>query len=144
MLELETKPSIAIKMHKDQFCWLSGYDDRKRPAGWYAPWWMQIAHIASGGGRARRCNDVRGVVLLSPLAHACHVSNSDSHPEKTINGVKYPTIDERHTIWLKRRYDPENYDIEFLKTIWIGIPPEPECPPEFWCRLMLKNRGIVA
>lgn len=140
----EVAPSIDIRKHPDQFCWLSGYSDSKRPEGWNAPWWLQVAHIASGGGRARRTDDIRSVILMCPLAHSCHVSDSDRHPEMTINGKKYPTIDERHSLYLKKRYDFQNFDLDYLKTIWIGIPPEPECPPDFWCRLLLKNRGILA
>lgn len=104
---------------------------------------MEIAHIASGQGRARRVNDRRAVVLLCPLAHRCHVSDSDKYPMLNINGEWLPTIDERHTLFVKKVFDADYYDIDFLKTIWIGNPPEPERPPEYWCEKMYRHQGFM-
>jgi|GEM_PF-5382407 len=111
-----------------------------RPADWHSRWYLQEAHIASGGGRARRVIDDRAVILLCPRCHDCHVSDSNAFSAKTINGIEYPTIDERHTIWIKQDVDGK-VDIEFLKTFWIGIPPEPERPPDFWCKRFTDNTG---
>jgi hypothetical protein len=80
---------------------------------------------------------------MSPLVHRCHVSDSDRLKSVVINGEELPTIDERHTLYVKRVFDKDFYDIEFLRTIWIGKPPQPERPPEFWCKQMYVNQGIM-
>lgn len=125
-----------------RFCWLSGWGWNYRPNGWYGPNGLQIAHIASGGGSAVRVNDRRAVISLSPLAHALHVSDADALPEMDFGGKKYPTIDERHSLYLKEQIDPEYYDLEFLRHYWIGEIPEPEPPPEAWRTLLLDNQGV--
>jgi hypothetical protein len=104
---------------------------------------LHIAHIASGAGKAIRVDDRRAVVLLSPLGHEVHVSNSDRLPFKVVCQKKIPTIDERHTLWLKQKLDPEFYDPEYLQSIWIGKLPDPEPPPIEWQERMLKNQGIT-
>lgn len=125
------------------YCWLSGWTQNYRPPNWYGPWILNVAHIASGQGRAKRVNDRRAVVVLSPLAHDLHVSDSTRMPTKTIGGIRYPTIDERHTLWLKQRLDPEYYDPEFLSRIWIGKLPTPERPPARWQQEFYKNSGMM-
>jgi hypothetical protein len=60
-----------------------------------------------------------------------------------IIGLELPTIDERHTLWLKREFDEEYYDEEFLSEIWIGSLPEPERPPEYWMKQLYRNQGIM-
>lgn len=104
---------------------------------------LHVAHIASGGGSAIRANDRRAVVLLCPLLHELHVSDSDRFPSKTVNGVEYPTIDERHTLWSKLIFDKEYYDRDYLSSIWIGRVPEPEPPPHHWREAMFSNLGLV-
>ena len=81
------------------------------------------------------------MTVLSPLCHQLHVSDSDKHPEMTINGVTYPTIDERATLYLKQWFDSEFYNRDYLQTIWIGKVPEPKRPPEFWCKMLFENQG---
>ena len=102
-----------------------------------------MAHIASGQGRARRVDDRRAVVVLCPLVHRVHVSDSDAHPEMHVAGQLLPTIDERHTLWVKRAFDPEWYDEEFLSTVWVGNLPEPQRPPEYWMRQLFTNQGVL-
>jgi len=134
--------SHTIKEPGKLFCWLCGITGNVRPQGWYGEWWLQIAHIASGGGKAIRIDDRRAVILACPRCHDCHVSNSDRFPSKTICGKEYPTVDERHFLWVKRDVDPESYDPGFLQSFWIGNLPEPERPPEFWCVEYLKATGV--
>jgi hypothetical protein len=59
-----------------------------------------------------------------------------------ICGRDYPTIDERHTLWIKREMDGK-LDMEFLKSIWIGNPPEPEKPLKFWNDMFFNVTGIM-
>lgn len=124
--------SVAVKKPGMLFCWLSGYTESYRPPGWHAPWKLEVAHIASGQGRAVRVDDVRAVILLCPLAHRLHVSDADRLPVMTVAGRTWPTIDERHTLWLKKKLDPKNYDEKFLGKIWVGKLPTPVKPPQFW------------
>lgn len=132
-----------VKRHGMMHCWISGITQSCRPEGWYADWWMQVAHIASGQGAARRVDDRRAVILLCPLVHDLHVTDADKFPSKWIIGKEWPTIDERHTLYVKRFFDERFYDREFLSTIWIGNVPEPKRPPDFWCEMMLRNQGVM-
>lgn len=129
------------KIGKD-FCWLCGRTPHMKPVDWHAPFYMQIAHIASGGGSARRTDSIKAVTLLCPLCHDCHVSDSDRLPYKHINGKQYKTIDARHTIFLKLHIDPEHYDPDYLASIWIGIPPDPEPPDICYLNSLGNLQGI--
>lgn len=135
--------SSAVLRPGRLFCWLSGWTASYKPLDWHGPWVLNIAHIASGAGKAVRVNDRRAVVVLSPLAHDLHVSNSNSMPTKKIGRIVYPTIDERHTLFLKKVFDPKYYDEDFLQSIWIGRLPTPEPPPQRWCKELLNNQGIL-
>ena len=132
----------TIKTANKNFCWLSGWGEFQSPIDWYGPWYLQIAHIASGSGVARRVDDRRAVILLSPICHMVHVSNADRHDSMVINGKRYPPIDERHTLYMKRELDPDCYSPEYLAQIWIGRVPEPEKPHDFWCERYLESTGI--
>jgi len=114
-----------------------------RPNDWWSPWGLEVAHIASGGGDARRVDDRRAVGVLCSLAHRCHVSNSGRHKKMTINGVEYDCFDSRHMLYLKQRFDVRYYDRGFLSTVWIGSVPEPVRPPESWMEMLFKNQGIL-
>jgi len=145
-MELPLKPrndSASIKQPGLLFCWNCGRTGGARPENWHGPFWLQIAHIASGQGRARRVEDRRAVCLLCSLCHDVHVSDADRLTHKTICSSVWPTIDERHTLWLKKTFDPEYYDVEFLGRYWIGKLPEPERPPLFWTQEMMRNQGMV-
>ena len=135
--------SFSVHECGRNFCWISGWNHGFRPKNWHGPWHLQVAHIASGQGRARRVCDRRAVTLLCPLVHDLHVSNSDRFPRKTIGGISYPTIDERHTLWIKQRMDPEYYAPEWLAQYWIGELPQPERPPERWMQELLRHTGIM-
>jgi hypothetical protein len=138
----QNRDSEDIRLLGKNYCWLCGRTQYEKPRNWYAPWWLQIAHIASGGGSAMRVDDIRAVTLLCPQCHDCHVSDSDRLPSKTINGEELPTIDARHTIWLKEQLDPEHYDRAYLASIWIGIPPDPEEPPRHYQESFAIRTGI--
>ena len=103
---------------------------------------LEVAHIASGQGKARRVDDARAVILLCSLCHRLHVSNSDTYTEMRIAGHMFPTFDERHSLYVKWIMDPEFYDEEFLKGIWIGNLPEKERPPRYYSDRMADNIGL--
>lgn len=130
-----------IKQPGKLFCWNCGLTESMRPANWHGPWYLQIAHIASGQGRAIRVDDKRAVVLLDPRCHDLHVSDSDRLPTKWINGKEYPTIDERHTLWMKQQLDGP-IDWQYIEGIWNGLPPSPEPPPMYWRKVFTSNTGI--
>lgn len=113
-----------------------------RPQNWYGEWWLQVAHIASGGAKALRVDDRRAVILACPRCHDLHVTDSEKFPFKTIGGQKYPTVSEKHFLWIKRDVDPEYYSPDYLRQIWIGVLPEPEKPPEFWNREYFIATGV--
>ena len=77
------------------------------------------------------------------MCHDLHVSDSERHPIKYIGDGHYPTHDERHSLWVKRLMDPDYYDVDFLRTIWIGEPPVPERPPEWYMENLFQNTGIT-
>lgn len=105
---------------------------------------MQKAHIASGQGDALRTQgDRRGIVLLCPIAHECHVSNSDRDRVRYFGGKEFPTIDARHTLWAKQYWDREYLDIEYLDHFFIRNLPEPEPPPRLWREMLFDNLGVM-
>ena len=140
---MRSLPSISVRDSTKRFCWIGGDTPNFRPKNWNGPWMLHVAHIASGRARAIRADDRRAVVLLSPICHDLHVSNTDRLPFKWVCGEKLPTIDERHTLWAKQQFDPGYYDRDYLQSIWIGKLPEPERPPEYWRARMMRNQGIV-
>lgn len=139
---IQNYDSHKIKRHGMLHCWLCGLTENVRPEGWYGPWWLQIAHIASGGGKAIRLDDARAVILLCPRCHALHVSDMDRLSTKTISGKEYPTIDESVSLWLKRECDKERYDPGYLQQYWIGELPEPRKPPAYWNNEYFRATGI--
>lgn len=60
-----------------------------------------------------------------------------------IGNRRFPTIDERHTLYLKQFFDPEFYDTEWLAKIWIGNLPEPTKPDVYWTSQVYKHTGIL-
>ena len=71
------------------------------------------------------------------------MSNSDKLKTMKIGRFIYPTFDERHSLYLKKLFDEEYYDEDYLQSIWIGKLPEPERPHERWCREIFDNQGIL-
>lgn len=113
-----------------------------RPDNWYAPFGLEVAHIASGGGAAMRVDDRRAVILACSLCHRAHINNSERIRYVTIAGRKVRTFDERHTLWVKSKLDPEFYDRKYLQSIWIGTLPSPEMPPGYYTESLMTNTGI--
>ena len=129
-----------------RFCWAGGDTEGNKPKWWGgSPFRLEIAHIASGEGSAKRVDDRRAVVILSTWAHRVHVADTRLRTAMRFHGAKEdtPTLDSRHTLWLKQKLDPEYYDREFLQSIWIGKLPDPEPLPLWWQQRMLLNQDIA-
>ena len=108
-------------------CWACGRGKHERPPEWYAPWWLQKAHLAAGSGKARRIKgDRRHIVILCPVCHLMHRHNAgeDRH------GVPYLT--NANTIWLKMTRDGAYYDVKAIARSWNGNPPEPCAPDRYY------------
>ena len=113
-----------------------------RPENWFAEYRLEVAHIASGQGRAVRVDDRRAVILACSRCHRLHVSDSDRHGKMFVAGNEYDTFDERHTLFVKRYFDKHYYDIEFLGHYWHGAVPSPETPPKFFVESLRRNQGF--
>ena len=77
---------------------------------WHLPR-LEIAHIVGGSGRVA---DRRAI---NRLCAGCHMLNH-GHSVR-LNGALLPVLTLEHMLWLKERNDPENYDLEFIKSLRI-------------------------
>lgn len=77
--------------------------------------WVQTAHIFGGAMRSDEpCN------LLRLCVH-CHMRDHDGWGERKLTLA--------HKLWLKKKYDPEEYDEERLLELSCRVSlPEPEQP----------------
>ncbi len=96
-------------------CWACG--DTRCPAGFFAPWSIERAHIVN---KPRR-EDRRAVIGL------CSVCHRVSHGER-LSGLSRVRLGVEHMLWLKRWVDTDWYDPEFLQTCSVRRLPEPEMP----------------
>ena len=87
-----------------RFCWYCGRSASQRPSWWGADFFIERAHIVS----SPIVEDRRVVVLLCSACHfACHNSN--------VFGYTLPVPTVEHMLWLKRTFDREYYDREFMQ-----------------------------
>lgn len=85
-------------------CWWCGRHGLQRPDYWGARFIVERAHIVSNP----RVEDRRVVILLCSACHyACH--NND------VAGYTLPVPTVGHMLWLKRTFDREYYDREFMQ-----------------------------
>lgn len=118
------------------FCWACGRDERHYSASWFAEVCrLERAHIGAGSGVMRRVEDVRCVVLL---CRRCHLAQSSP---LNIGGVAIPKLELRHTMWLKRRFDPDNYDRAYLRELAVQRLPSASIVPAWFRREFAANRG---
>ena len=101
-------------------------DPKSKPRGWHGPWRLERAHLSSGGGRMVRVEDVRAVVILCSLCHRLHVHHGGQI--QVVAGESHHDLSDANLLWLKRERDPANWDLDFIASKWIGIPPEPVEP----------------
>lgn len=90
----------------------------------------------------KREDDRRGVNCLCPLLHQLHVVDCERTPTMKINGNEFPTIDNANMIWIKKEFDPEFYDIEYITRIWACNPPEPKPLHNHWLQSLRDSIGL--
>lgn len=100
------------------FCWYCGRSASESPKHWYGPFLIERAHIVS----SPRIEDRRVAVLF------CSVCHRVSHGEQ-IYGFDLPAPTVGHMLWLKRVFDREFYDLEFMRQFSIGNLPACLVPP---------------
>lgn len=100
-------------------CWWCGRYASEVPPHWYAPFLIERAHIVN----KPRVEDRRVVVLL---CSQCHYAQHNSN----VFGYGLPVVTVAHMLWLKRVFDREFYDREFMQRYSVGRLPNCLVPPE--------------
>jgi hypothetical protein len=117
------------------YCWWCGSHSFERPDNWHSPYLIERAHIVA----SPRVEDRRVCILCCSMCHKA------SHGER-IAGYKLPAPTLGNMLWLKRTFDPEFYDLAFMRRFSIrSLPscsiPEPEVRAEFASRHGCYPRG---
>ena len=128
MVDLPYAQMVAV--HARQWCWACGRKPNEPPTGWGGPWLIERAHLAAGSGAMRRVHDSRAVNLLCSRCHRCHRHRSGDMV--SVNGKYYPRLTNGDMLWLKR--ERCSLDVEFVKSIWIGVFPELTEPDDWYMR----------
>lgn len=106
------------------WCWWCGRGVEHFPeVAWAAgfPLLIERAHVVN---KPRR-KDRRSAVLLCSICH--RVQHGGKWPDSCGERLCAPGLPEM--IWLKRIFDPEFYDPEFLEANHVGLLPAPLEPP---------------
>lgn len=107
-------------------CWRCGWDARTFR---WRDWMLnrfEAAHILRG------CNRVHDRRVLVFLCNGCHRLEHGERVKPAGMNCYLPGITLANMLWLKREYDPEFYDLEFLRQTSIRKDlPEP-AEPEYW------------
>lgn len=130
-------PEIALQyknllLEADPHCWACGRDESQRHEKWFAPWLMHRAHLGSGSGSMLRREDRRFVNILCPLCHLSHVPRPGMVGVRVTRWHHLPPLTNANMIWLKMKRDPEFYDIRAITLVWMGYPPDPEMPDQWY------------
>jgi hypothetical protein len=107
--------------HPFPFCWACGRDESQRPEGWFGVFCIERAHIVS----SPRLEDVRLIVLLDTICHK--VSGGE---RLVVNGNPWPLpkLTRANLIYLKERFDPENFAPDFMERFSVKRLPTAEAP----------------
>lgn len=96
---------VAFLRDRCDRCWICGRTANDRPQWWTAPVFMiERMHIAN---KPRR-EDVRAIIAGCSLCH--RIQHGDRFPQSLMRPQTMTELLE-----LKREYDPDNYDPEFLQ-----------------------------
>ncbi len=106
------------KCHDYPWCWACGRSVYDVPEGWHFPWFIERAHMIPF---PVRIEDVRAVALLCSL---CHKTSHGERVILTAGQNPLPRLQPEHLLDLKRRFDRENYDREWLKARYSWRVPE--------------------
>jgi hypothetical protein len=124
---LKPKPDKKIyadfaNKFKPDGCWYCGWREGQYDSGFFHVK-LDISHIVGGAGR-RKC-DPRALNLL--CSFPCHQLAHNATIK--VDGKPLPKLTMANMLWLKRKFDPENYDPEWIASLWLGgMLPEPEEP----------------
>lgn len=123
------------------WCWACGRGQIEQPDNWNATWILNRAHLSAGSGGALRIESREHVNLLCPLCHSLH----RHRPTQIKFGyVSYPALTDANMIWLKMTRDPQFYNPQQIATAWIGIPPDPEQPHDYFMeQYELRHGGVL-
>jgi hypothetical protein len=122
-----------IKEHGLAFCWACGRDSGERPENWFAPWFIERAHIV----RSPRKEDRRLVTLLCGLCHRAGV-----HGERIVTmsrAIDWPRLEVAHLLALKLLRDPEYFDLPFLQRYSVQKLPAPRDLPDCYVQEYLMR-----
>ena len=116
--------------HPIPVCWFCGRWGHEVPERWNSPWLLEKCHIVN---KPRVC-DVRVIVLM---CSGCH---KKSHGLEIAGfDIEAPTL--ANMIWLKKIFDPDRFDLAFLRKHSIGNLPEPKEPPDSVQKEFRKRHG---
>jgi len=101
------------------FCWWCGSHSFERPDDWHSPFLIERAHIVA----SPRVEDRRVCTLQCSRCHKA------SHGEN-IAGYTLPAATQGNMLWLKRTFDPEFYDLAFMRRFSIRSLPRCRIPAE--------------
>lgn len=117
------------------FCWATGERETVHRT-------LDIAHIVGGPGRR---HDRRGIVRLAREIHMA------SHGERLhVADERIPHLNIFNLCWLKERFDPDNYDPDFIRSIRTkrAEPIIPVRPADWfawrWARHTVRPKFISA
>lgn len=107
-------------------CMLCGWG-MDRPWRTFRKWMIPAvdnAHIIGGSGRS---HDRRNIVRLCRGCHSLH-----HHHRIMVDGKYLPFVDLEHLLWIKRAYDPEFYDLQYLieRRGRVDMDERPRRPPD--------------
>lgn len=71
----------------------------------------------------RREQDVRAVCILCRLCHQLHTPHGGT--VRMVASKEYETISNGNLLWMKQNFDPENYDEEYLQSVFVRLLPDP-------------------
>lgn len=126
-----------ITDHETPWCWACGRGGEwwDKPADWFADWWIERSHIV----HCPRIIDRRLVVLLCSLCH-----QSGFHRRRVVTKerpLNWPMLIVDHLLWLKKTFDPEYYDREFIKQFSVQRLPRAVKPPACYLREYASRRA---
>lgn len=85
-------------------CWICGRAATDKPSWWNGPFLIERMHIVN----KTRVEDVRAIIAGCSLCH--RIQHGDRFPQSLMRPQTMTELLE-----LKREYDPDNYDPEFLQ-----------------------------